>query len=325
VSRLGFFSRAGAVLATAAIAAGIVVGAGLAHPAARSQETPPRYVLPDAAMWPEGMGFDQRTGDYFVGAIGGGAVVRGNVDAATAEVFSPAGADGRTGALAARPNHGRVFVGSLVGKVWIYGQRSGRLLARLDTGMKTSVMNDFAFLPNGTAFVSDSTNPFLWRITARAGGGFRLEKWLAFAGTPFVYVKGINADGIVASRDGRYVVLNQLSTGKLFRVDVARRQVSEVTKARGGSFALRNSDGMELVGRALYVVRNANRQIAKVRLSADFSTGTLVSVTRNPQFAFPTAAIAVEHRLLVLNSQLDRFLAKKKPRLPFTISTVPLP
>ena len=49
---------------------------------------------------------------------------------------------------------------------------------------------------------------------------------------------------------------------------------------------------MELVGRSLYVVRNVNRQVAKVRLSADFSTGAVVSVTRNPQFEFPTAAIA---------------------------------
>jgi Cu-Zn family superoxide dismutase len=271
------------------------------------------------------MGYDPRTRAYFVGAVGGGAVLRGSVDEPEAEIFSAAGADGRTGALAARPDHGRVFVGSLVGKVWIYGEQTGKLLARLDTGLKTSIMNDFAFLPNGTAFVSDSTNPFLWRITAKAGGGFRLEKWLDFTGTPFVYVKGVNADGIVASRDGRYVVLNQLATGKLYRVDVASRQVTEVTKAGGGSFALRNSDGMELVGRQLYVVRNANRQVAKVRLSADFSTGTLVSVTRNPAFAFPTAAIAVGGRLLVLESQLDRLIAKKQPRLPFTITSVRRP
>ncbi len=318
------FPRARAVLAVAVVSVVGIAALAVAASARPHGGMPETYVLPSSKLFPEGIGFDSRTGDFFVGGIGNGAVIRGNVNEPGVSVFSPAGADGRAGALAARPNHGRVFVGSLVGKVWVYNERSGKLLAVLDTGMKTSVMNDFAFLPNGTAFVTDTTNPYLWRITA-GPGGWKIEKWLDFTGTPAEYVKGFNLDGIVASADGRYLVINHLMLGKLYRVEVASKQVTEVMKAGGGSFALVNNDGMELVGRTLYDVRNANALIVKIRLAADFSTGTVSSVTRNAKFRFPTGAVAVGNRMLVVNSQLDRFLAKKPAKLPFTITNIPRP
>jgi sugar lactone lactonase YvrE len=306
-------------VAVAAVAALVFATAGEAR---HVDAMPLSYTLPGNALFPEGMGLDRRTGDFFIGAIGGGAVVRGNVHAAAATVFSPAGANGRTAALGARPDHGRVYVGSTLGKVWVYSEATGRPISRLSTGLPKAVINDFAFLPDGTAFATDTTDPYLWRIT---NSGRRIERWLSFAGTPFVYVKGLNADGIVTLGGGRVLVINQLTTGKLFRVDVATKTVTEVKRAGGGSFALRNADGMDVVGRTLYVVRNSNQEIAKVRLSGDFTTGTLLSQTRSPRFAFPTATIAVGNRLLVLNSQLDKLGTKNPPSLPFTVVNIPRP
>jgi sugar lactone lactonase YvrE len=257
------------------------------------------------------------------------------VNSPTAQVFSAAGADGRTAALGARPNHGRVFVGSFgSGKIWIYGESSGKLIAVLDTGMPTSVINDFSFLSDGTAFATDSANPFLWRITFGRDGKPTLQKWLDFTGTVFVYNSGFNADGIVTSPDGRYLVINQLSTGDLFRVDVATRAVTQIDV---GGFDLTNADGMDLQGRSLYVVRNANAQIVKVDLSADFSSGTVDTITTSPAFLFPTAAVIVgggqsryggdqgNEKLLVLNGQLDKLFAGGTPSLPFTITSINLP
>jgi Cu-Zn family superoxide dismutase len=330
---------AGAIAVAIAV---VVVGAGQARSGGHSQDNaiPKTFVLPGDALFPEGMGYDADNGDYFVGAIGGGAVLRGDVNDPTATVFSPAGADGRTAALGARPDHGRVFVGSFgSGKIWIYNERNGRLIATLDTGMPSSVLNDFSFLPDGTAFVTDSTNPFLWRITF-AGGKPTLTKWLDFTGTPFVYNAGINADGIVTSPSGRYLVINQLSTGDLFRVDVATRAVTQIDV---GGFDLTNADGMDLQGRSLYVVRNSNAQIVKVDLSAAFSTGAVDTVTTSPAFLFPTAAVIVGSgdgqgdrnghddgdraggKLLVLNGQLDKLFGGGAPVLPFTITSITLP
>jgi Cu-Zn family superoxide dismutase len=321
------------------VAAAVAVAAGQAQPKrAERAQIPKTYVLPGATLFPEGMGYDARRGDFFVGAAGDGSVLRGNVSSPNVKVFSAAGADGRTAALGARPDHRRVFVGSFgSGKVWIYGETTGKLIATLDTGLPSSVLNDFAFLPDGTAFVTDSINPYLWRITFGRNGSPTLEKWLDFTGTPFVYGPDINADGIVTAPGNRYLVVNQLSTGKLFRIDVKSKAVTEIDV---GGFDLTNADGMDIVGRSLYVVRNVNAQIVKVDLSSDFSTGTVDTITTSPAFLFPTAAIAVDPedgrgdgdrrdddhagaKLLVLNSQLDKFGGT--PALPFTITSINLP
>ncbi len=321
-------TRIVAVGAVAVAAAVVAVGVGQAGDHG-SSHIPKTFVLPGDTLFPEGMGYDRQNGDYFVGAIGGGAVLRGDVNSPTATVFSAAGSDGRNAALGARPNHGRVFVGSFgSGKIWIYGESSGKLIATLDTGMPTSVLNDFSFLPDGTAFATDSVNPFLWRITFSHDGKPTLQKWLDFTGTAFVYNSGFNADGIVTSPGGRYLVINQLSTGDLFRVDVATQAV---TKTDVGGFDLTNADGMDLQGRSLYVVRNANAQIVKIDLSADFSSGAVDTVTTSPAFLFPTAAVIVGsdewqgggEKLLVLNGQLDKLGGS--PVLPFTITSINLP
>ena len=120
------------ILRAAGIAVAIaVVGVGASQARTGGHQPngqiPKTFVLPGDALFPEGMGYDAGNGDYFVGAIGGGAVLRGDVHDPTATVFSPAGADGRTAALGARPDHGRVFVGSFgSGKVWIYGERNAQ-------------------------------------------------------------------------------------------------------------------------------------------------------------------------------------------------------
>jgi Cu-Zn family superoxide dismutase len=273
-------ARLGALAVLAALVALVASAAAHGRPHA---EGPLVHVLPGGELFPEGMGYDARSGDFFAGGIGDGSVVRGKIASAQPTVFAPAGADGRAAALAARPDHGRVYVGSPLGKVWVYDEASGRLLARLATGTKGSVLNDFAFLPDGTAFVTDSANPILWRIPPGSGGRPRLERFLDFTGTVFRYVKGFNADGIVAAGGGRYLIVNQLATGKLFRVDVAAKTVTEVRKA----------------------------------------DGTLLSVIGNRAFRFPTAVAVVASRLLVLDSQLDRYIAKKRPLLPFTVVSVP--
>jgi Cu-Zn family superoxide dismutase len=340
--------RVGAI--TVAVAA-LAVGVGQARTTdhQKSAQIPKTFVLPGDALFPEGMGYDRKNGDFFVGAIGGGAVLRGNVGSPNVKVFSAAGADGRTAALGARPDHKRVFVGSFgSGKIWIYSENSGKLIAVLDTGMPSSVLNDFSFLPDGTAFATDSANPFLWRITFSGGGKPKLDKFLDFTGTPFVYTPGFNADGIVTSPNGRYLIINQLNTGKLFRVDVTNKAVTQIDV---GGFDLTNADGMDINGRSLYVVRNRNAQIVKVDLSQDFSAGAVDTITTSPAFLFPTAAVVVnaddaqgdekgEHRskgndndendnndgskLLVLNGQLDK-LGGGTPKLPFTITSINLP
>jgi hypothetical protein len=83
-----------------------------------------------------------------------------------------------------------------------------------------------------------------------------------------VYGAGFNANGIVASPDGRSLVLVQSNTGLLFRVS-ARTGVT--TRVDAGGFSFTNGDGLLRRGNTLYVMRNQNNQLVQATLSHDFT------------------------------------------------------
>ena len=114
----------------------------------------------------------------------------------------------------------------------------------------------------------------------------------------------------------------QYNTSKLFRIEIATKEVTEIDL---GGATLTNGDGILLRGHTLYVVRNRDKQIVEVRLSADFLSGEMVSSTTDPSFAFPTTIAQANGRLLVVNSQFDKRGPGLTPDLPFTVSSVKIP
>jgi len=59
-----------------------------------------------------------------------------------------------------------------------------------------------------------------------------IEEFVRFTGTPFAYQPGFNANGIAASEGGKYVIVVQSGTGKLFRVDLRTKEVSDDERGR---------------------------------------------------------------------------------------------
>jgi Cu-Zn family superoxide dismutase len=73
------------------------------------------------------------------------------------------------------------------------------------------------------------------------------------------------------------------------------------------------------------VVQNALAQITEIRLAGDLASGSVVGVTTDDSFAFPTTADIAHGSLLVVNSQFDKRGPGLTPELPFTVSRVPVP
>jgi Cu-Zn family superoxide dismutase len=325
--------RAAAVLAVAAVAGTMTVSAVAQgeHPARhgdRHSQLPKSYVLPGNALFPEGMGYDRQTGNFYTGSLVDGTIVRGNVQEPQAEVFSAAGADGRTSVLGMRTDRSRLYVaGGATGTVWIYDKSNGSFIAKVSNGLPSTAttLNDLAVTRDGV-FVTDSLSPTLWRLTIGHDGTPTLAKWLDFTGTAFQYTTGFNADGIAATPDGRYLIVGALNTGKLYRIEIATKAVSEI--ATGGA-DLTNADGIELVGHDLYVARNANNQIITLELADDWASADVDTVTTSPHFDFAVAIAAVGSRLLVLNSQFEHLGfgggTPTPPTLPFTITSITRP
>lgn len=285
---------------------------------------PASYTLPGSAVFPEGVAYQPTTGNFFVSSTTDGSILRGNVMEPDATPFI-AGGGVQFSAIGVKVDDaGRLIVaGGVTGEVRVYDAATGTLIRTFTTGAG-GFLNDIAVAKNGDLFVTDSFRPVLWRVSAaeiQPGAPAAAEAWLDLTGE-IPYVAGeFNVNGIVATENGKRLVVSQAFTSELFRINVATKSVSEVDL--GGEAVA--GDGLALVGRTLYAGEPFLHQIAKVSLSGDLSAGTVLSRTTDPSFLTPTTLAVAAGRLLVVNSQFERLFAGLSPILPFTISSIPLP
>jgi sugar lactone lactonase YvrE len=306
----------------------LLVVAGLAATSVAVGQNPSSYVLPGNAVYPEGIALQPRTGIFFVSSTTDGTIFRGQLAQATTQVFLPPGGDGRTAGVGLKVSRrGRLYVaGGATGLIFVYNAATRALIGKFDTGPAPQrFLNDVAIAPNGDAFVTDSMRPVLYRIPYAAvqtpsSATQTAEPWLSFTGTPLQYTTpGVNLNGIVATDNGRYLIVAQTNTGKLFRIEIATKAVVEINL---GSVPVA-ADGLLLQGRTLHAV--ARPDIVKVLLSADLLQGTVFSRTNYLSLRFPTTIARAGNMLLVVNSQFDKRAPGLSPTLPFTVSSVPVP
>ncbi|GAA4635976.1 hypothetical protein GCM10023196_083800 [Actinoallomurus vinaceus] len=319
----------------AAILCGItVLASALGTPASASTPAPARtatYTIPGDKVFPEGVAADAASGVFYVSGTTDGTIYRGRLDRPGLEVFLPGGTDGRTTAIGLKLRAGRLYVaGGATGQMWVYDTRSRALVRRFDTGLRSGTfVNDAAFDRAGNAYFTDSTAPVLWRVPAsavRTGGATApAQRFLDLTGTVVRYESGFNLNGIAPEADGRHLLTVQSNTGKLFRIDLPTRKVTEVAVTGG---ALTTGDGLLRLGRRVLVVRHiatATEHVeGVVALTVRGSTARVRSTYTDPTFHWPTAAAPARGRILVVNSQFDRRSAGQPPTLPFTVSGVPL-
>jgi hypothetical protein len=285
---------------------------------------PSSYTLPGSTVFPEGVAYQPTTGNFFVSSTTDGSILRGNVMEPDAAPFI-AGGGVQFSAIGVKVDEaGRLIVaGGVTGEVRVHNAATGALIRTFTTG-SGGFLNDIAVAKNGDLFVTDSFRPVLWRVPAaeiHSGAAEPAEAWLDLTGT-IPYTAGqFNVNGIVATENGKRLVVSQSFTGELFRIDIATKEVTEVDL--GGEAVA--GDGLALVGRILYAGEPFLHQITKVSLSGDLSTGTVLSRTTDPSFLTPTTLAVAAGRLLVVNSQFERLFAGLPPILPFTISSIPLP
>ncbi|MEU0122049.1 hypothetical protein ABZ114_10200 [Streptomyces albidoflavus] len=311
-----------------------VLAAGALTLAPQSPQAPPeRYVVPGDRAFPTGVAHDPRSGHFYVGSAEDGTIQRGHVDEPRTEVWSPDGTDGRsfTSALAL-DGAGHLYVnGGPTSTLRVYDPDDATLLATLK-GKPGGFVNDVAPVSGKVAYVTDSFKPVIYRV-ARSGDRWTMRPWLDVRAAGIDWVDGEhNLNGIISV--GRHLLAVQSNTGQLWRIDPASREVVEVDL---GGELLRNGDGLAWRDGRLYVAQGnlfdapgAEARVAVVALDADLASGRVVDGLTPPEGLQHPSAIALtggeDPRLLVVNSQFDRWSAGLPPRtLPFTIASLRLP
>jgi sugar lactone lactonase YvrE len=274
------------------IAAVVAVVSLVVVATAVAQSFPRRLNLPD--NWqPEGIA-SGRGDELFVGSIPTGAVAK--LDPRTgARRVVVSGRQGRA-AIGLKASGNRLFVaGGPTGRVFVYSKRTGRPLAgpRVAPSGADTFVNDVIVTPRG-AYFTDSRRSALYVLP------LDLSQPTTLALPDIPVEAGNNLNGIAASADGRVLIAVQTNAGRLWRINAITGRATQID-LDGGS--VENGDGLLLVGRRLYVVRNRDNRIAVFDMNSELSNARPVKTIRSGGFDVPTTVARIGNRLYAVNAR----------------------
>ncbi|MYT20300.1 superoxide dismutase [Streptomyces sp. SID7760] len=267
------------------------------------------FTLPGGKVYPEGIATDPRDRTVYVGSYADGTVYRARPGARTAEVFLPAGTDGRHTANGLRVDaRGRLWVTDSTSGVAVYDTASGRRLAHFEVaGAGALFVNDLTITPDGTAYLTDSVRAVIYRVTPAqlaAGSGPLLPAYdLKGRLTPSP-AGSLTLNGIVSDPAGRYLLAVDMTAGDLHRIDLRTGAMSRVA-LRGGDLV--HADGLDLAADGtLRVAHNATNTLTRWHVSPDGTRARLTRTITDPALQIPTTLSHTPGRTLVVRSQFDK-------------------
>jgi sugar lactone lactonase YvrE len=279
------------------------------------------YELPGDDTYPEGIAYHEASGTIFVSGAGSGALYRVDLESGDVETVLEPGTRGPFSTIGMTiDEEGTLWVaGGQSGEILRFDAESGEQLETIMTPAADDVfLNDAVMAPNGDVYVTDSARPVLFRVPA---GSDAAESWLEFTGTPFEYVEGFNANGIAVTDDGRYLIVVQMNTGALYRIEVSNREVTTIDL---GGESVMGGDGLVLDGTTLYVVQNGPDMVAVVELADDYASGSVERRIEDERLVNAATAALVDGDLLVTVAQFGAMQSDAGPDLPFTVVRVPV-
>ncbi|MCZ6755067.1 MAG: hypothetical protein O7E49_07115, partial [Gemmatimonadetes bacterium] len=173
-----------------------------------------------------------------------GAIYKGNLRTGEGAILSlPTGKsvsglsyDPRTDNLYAATGFGSGFFDEDLGPqftfsgqgVTVYDASSGDIIEEIGFGDGTGTINDCLVTRTGV-YCTDSFNPILYKLVLEEGGRRPLPpvvEEIPMSG--FEMVPLFNANGLVGNFDGKQLVIVNISTGVLYRVDTASGEASPI-------------------------------------------------------------------------------------------------
>jgi len=285
----------------AALLVALVFATSLA--AAAAPVYPPVIPLPNGFQ-PEGIAVGEGH-HFFSGSLASGAIYKGDL---------------RTGAgsILVAPQQGRVAVGMAydartsylyvaggpTGQAYVYNADTGANVEEFQFAAPGMFINDVV-VTHQAAYFTNSFAPYIYKVPLNADGTLpdpATFEAIMVVGDYQQDPAGFNINGIDATPNGKWLVIVQSVTGKLFRVDPNSGYATEIDL---GGEAVVNGDGILLDGKTLYVVQNANNQIAVIALDPELTTGEVVDTLTGYPFRVPTTIAEFGHYLYAVNARFD--------------------
>jgi hypothetical protein len=266
----------------------------LASPAAASG-------FPESIPLPTGYrreGVDTQGRTAYAGSLAGGDVV--TVDLRSGELTRLVDNDTAAGRVAVgfTVERGLVIVaGGSTGGAFVYDARTGAEVADLElTDPSAGTFINDVVVTGESAWFTDSLQAQLYRLPLR-GGVVGTPETIPLSGPAGDFVPGFNLNGIEVT-DRELVVVNS-TNGDLYAVEPD----GESRSIDLGGETVTDGDGLLLIGRQLFVVRNQLNQIDVVKLSARPTSGEVIRTIRSSLFDVPTTVAKHGNRLVLANAR----------------------
>jgi sugar lactone lactonase YvrE len=285
-------------------AALVMVGIGLfaeTAVAAASNAFPEIIPLPNGFQ-PEGV-VTGHGHTIYAGSLADGSIYEADLRTGEGEILVDA-PGGMAVGLAFDNRSNNLFVsGGMGGTATVYDADSGALLEQYQLTAGPAFIND-AIVTRNAVYFTNSFAPEFYRLPLGPGGSLSDASDLETIalGGDYVQVGGFNVNGIVASADGRYLIIVNTTAQTLYRVDPLTGDAVAIDL---GGASLPNGDGLVLAGKTLYVVQNFSNQIAVIELNNTLTAGTLVDTITNAAFDIPTTAALFGNNLYTVNARFS--------------------
>jgi len=214
-----------------------------------------------------------------------GAIYKGNLSTGKGAILSPPTGkpasglsyDRRTDYLYAATGFGDLVTGSFSDQgVTVYDASNGDIIREITFGDGLGIAINDCLVTRRGVYCTDSFNPDLYKVVLEKGGRLPLVPVVEKIPMPgFQMVPGFNANGLVGKFNGRQLVIVNISSGVLYRVDTASGQAFPI-EIEGAEQLFVDGDGLYLDGRTLYIMQNFSDKIAVVQLSGDLSRGEFI-------------------------------------------------
>lgn len=180
----------------------------------------------------------------------------------------------------------------------VFNLKTRQLVRRTDLdallpAAEPNFANDVTLAPDGTAYVTDSFSPVIYKVAPDGTGSIFVRDDVKFSNPGF----GLNG---IAYNAGGYLIVANTGQGKLYKVDLKNgNAVSEVI----GTGAL-PGDGLTFLNGDLYVVTGGNR-VAQVRSTDNFLTASVVKFDAG-DYTGATTSVAANNQIYTLNARIGQ-------------------
>ena len=279
---------------------------------------------------PEGIAVG-RGSSFYVGSLLHGGVYGGDLRTGEGEVVVPpqegriaVGLDVDVRSNAIFVAGGGPALGPIPGSAYVYDIETGVELAEYP--LNGAFVND-VIVTREAAYFTDSGRPVLYKVPLGPKGELPdasdVEEIELGDGFDFEPKAFPNANGIVATPDGKSLIVANTFFESLYKVDPL---TGEATKIDLGGASLPSGDGLVLVGHRLYVVQNYLNQIGIVSLNPSLTSGIVSDQPLlSDDFIIPTTAARFGSTIYAVNARFGEFTpGVPSPDLEFTVVGLPM-